>query len=238
MKRKIAAALLAAMTAAGLTGCLDSGKSSSAAVTDSAVVTSAESSEEQTAALTNDDGSEISESMELMRLKYADVPDLESGPVLSLSNTTAKPGEMAEVTVSVKGADQQWNMCGIHFTYPDVLECRISNQEDLEADYEPGEAISANAGFVAMDWQRNLSDELVRNHQRSVFFTTMFINNSGKDGDIATFFFKIPDDAQPGTVYDLGFYYMDSDMFSNTESDLAFEKYAFEHMQGGSITVR
>ena len=237
MKRKIAAVLTAAMTAAGLTGCLDSGKSSSVAVTDSVVATADGGSEVQTAAPADDDG-EISESMELMRIKYADVPDLESGPVLSLSNTTAKPGEMAEVTVSVSGADQQWNMCGIHFTYPDVLECKIANDEDLEADYEPGAAISANAGFVAMDWQRNLSDELVRNHQRSVFFTTMFINNSGKDGDIATFFFKIPEDAQPGTVYDLGFYYMDSDMFSNSESDPAFEKYAFEHMQGGSITVR
>ena len=89
-----------------------------------------------------------------------------------------------------------------------------------------------------MDWQRNLAPELVRDKKRSVFFTTMFQDNNGKDGDIASFFFKIPDDAQPGTVYDLGYYYMDSDMFRNLENDMSLEKYAFEHLEGGSITVR
>ena len=49
---------------------------------------------------------------------------------------------------------------------------------------------------------------------------------------------KVPDDAQPGTVYKLGFYYKDSDMFRNAENDLPFEKYAFEHFQNGSITIR
>ena len=155
-----------------------------------------------------------------------------SGPAIE------KPGEMAEVTVSITGAEKKWNMCGIHITYPEVLKCKLADEEELMADFEPGEAIKANAGFIAMDWQKNLAPELERDHKRSVFFTTMFTDNGGKDGNIVTFFFKIPDDAQPGTVYDLGYYYMDTDMFRNQENDMSFEKYAFEHLEGGSITVR
>ena len=188
--------------------------------------------------VTDESGEEISESMELMRIKFQDVPEAESGPVIKISNSEAKPGEIAEVKVSVTGADNMWNMCGIHITYPDVLECQLLDAEELTADYELGEATKKNSGFVAMDWQKNLPDELIREKKRSVFFTTLFKENGGKDGDIATFFFKVPSDAQPGTVYKLGYYYMDSDMFRNYENDMSFEKYAFEHLENGSITVR
>ena len=89
-----------------------------------------------------------------------------------------------------------------------------------------------------MDWQNNLADELIRNNNRSLFFTAIFGDKPGTDGDIATFYFKVPDDAMPGTVYDLGYFFMDSDMFRDIDDDLSFEKYAFEHLQNGSITVR
>jgi len=215
-----------------MTGCLEDKKSSSA---ESETTTA---SEAVTEVFTDESGEEISESMELMRVKFKDIPEAESGPVIKISDTSAKPGEIAKVTVSVTGAENKWNMCGIHITYPDVLQCQIENEEDLTAKYELGEATKRSAGFVAMDWQRNLAPELVRDKNRSVFFTTMFQDNNGMDGDIVSFFFKIPDDAQPGTVYDLGYYYMDSDMFRNLENDMSLEKYAFEHLEGGSITVR
>ena len=235
MKRKITAALIAlAAAAAVMTGCSSSGKSSSTAKP--AETTAAVSGETQPSA--DNGGDEMSESMELMRIKYKDVPELSEGPVLKISETFAKPGEMAEVTVSLTGAQDQWTMCGIHMTYPDVLECKIEDPTDLSAAYTPGGAIKANSGFIAMDWQKNLDPELVREHEKSLFFTTMFVDNKGSDGDIATFFFKVPDDAQQGTVYKLGFYYKESDMFRNADNDMSFEKYAFEHLQGGSITVR
>ncbi len=233
MKRKLSAVIFTfVMAAACMTGCLEDKKSSS---TESETTTASES---VTEAVTDESGEEISESMELMRVKFKDIPEAESGPVIKISDTSAKPGEIAKVTVSVTGAENKWNMCGIHITYPDVLQCQIENEEDLTAKYELGEATKRNAGFVAMDWQRNLAPELVRDKKRSVFFTTMFQDNNGMDGDIVSFFFKIPDDAQPGTVYDLGYYYMDSDMFRNLENDMSLEKYAFEHLEGGSITVR
>jgi len=234
MKRKILAVLLAMTASAAVFAGCSSKKGSSTSAPGSTTAASASAGETTTA----DDGDEMSESMELMHIRYKDVESLSSGPVIKLSDTSAKPGEMAEVTVSVTGAANQWAMCGIHITYPDVLECKIDNPEDLTASYTPGEAISKNSGFIAMDWQKNLDPELVREKKRSIFFTTMFVDNVGGDGDIATFYLKVPDDAQPGTVYDLGFYYKDSDMFRNASNDLPFEKYAFEHFQNGSITIR
>jgi hypothetical protein len=234
MKRKILSVLLAlAASAAVFTGC-SSKKGSSSPAAQGTTAASASAGETPSA----DDGDEMSESMELMHIKYKDVESLSSGPVIKLSDTTAKPGEMAEVTVSVEGAADQWSMCGIHITYPDVLECKIEDPTDLTAAYTPGAAISKNSGFIAMDWQKNLDPELVREKKHSIFFTTMFVDNAGGDGDIATFYLKVPDDAQPGTVYDLGFYYKDSDMFRNASNDPPFEKYAFEHFQNGSITIR
>ncbi|MCR4639704.1 cohesin domain-containing protein [Ruminococcus sp.] len=234
MKHKFAAAVMAAvMTAAGLTGCMEKKQpASSKKSTETAVTNSAAEND------TMPKGEFVSESLELVKLKYADVPDLESGPELSISDTDAKPGEIAKVTVSVKGAADKWSMCGIHVTYPEELECQITDEKQYNAKYELGSAVYGNSGFVAMDWRENLMEELVREHQRAFFFTTMFMDSHGKDGDIATFFLKIPEDAQVGTVYNLGFFYTDSDMFRDLEGNLAFEKYAFTHMKGGTITVR
>ncbi|WP_028517861.1 cohesin domain-containing protein [Ruminococcus flavefaciens] len=235
MKHKISAVIMTlAMAAVCMTGCLDSDKKGSTDQNDQNTAAATEAAEP----VTDENGEEMSESMELMRIKFKDVPEIESGPLIKMSNTEAKPGEIAKVTVSVTGADKKWSMCGIHITYPDVLECQLDDEEELIAEYELGKATEHNSGFVAMDWQRNLDPELTREHKRSVFFTTMFQDNNGKDGDIATFFFKVPNDAQPGTVYELGYYYMDSDMFRDLDANMSFEKYAFEHLEGGSITVR
>ena len=45
-------------------------------------------------------------------------------------------------------------------------------------------------------------------------------------------------DAKSGTVYPIGMYFLDTDMFQNTAKDISMEKYAFEHFQSGSITVK
>ena len=238
MKHKFAAAVMAAvMAAAGLTGCMEKKQpASSKKSTETAVTKSAAEND------TMPKGEFVSESLELVKLKYADVPDLESGPELSISNTSAKPGEIAKVTVSVKGAADKWSTCGIHVTYPEELECQLENKETNNIEYELGNAAAGNSAFIAMDWRENLDEELERMHQCSFFFTTVFADSHGDDGDIATFFLKVPDDASPGTVYNLGFYYKSdenvSDMFRDLEGNLAFEKYAFTHMKGGTITVR
>ena len=165
MKHKFTAAVMAAaMAAAGLTGCMEKKQpSSSNKSTETAVTTSAAGND------STPNGEFVSESIELIKLKYADVPDLTSGPEFKISDTYAKPGEIAKVTVSVNGAKDKWNTCGIHVTYPEVLECQLENAENNSIKYELGDAVAGNSAFIAMDWRENLDEELVREHQCSFF---------------------------------------------------------------------
>ena len=233
MKLKLSAVLLSVLIASAMTGCLEKKTPGSTNNEKTTVGTAVDNT-------ANGEGSDgkITESMELMRLKFSDVPEASSGPVIKISDVTARPGEIAAVTVSISGSEDKWNNCGIHITFPEELKCQLENDETRDVKYEPGSAIKKSAGFVAMEWQDNLDEELIRNHNRSLFFTVIFWENAGVDGDIATFYFKVPDDAKPGTVYDLGYFFMDTDMFRNTDDDLSYEKYAFEHLESGSITVR
>lgn len=188
---------------------------------------------------TEDNAIEIPENKAVIEEKFRDVPDAEEGAVVSVSNTTAKAGEIAEVTVSVKGADLKWNMCGMHLTYPEELKCIYPEDEKTMLEYEKGEAVKYNTGIIAMEWKKedNPPEELVSKHLGVLFFTITFNANDGQDGDMITLYFKVPEDAESGTVYPIDFYYMESDLFRNVENDPSFEKYAFEHTQAGSITV-
>lgn len=172
---------------------------------------------------------------------FSGVKDIEDGPLLTISNTTAKAGGIAEVTLSVSNADKKWKMCGIHIVYPDVLKCVLANEADREPEYDTGSALKSAQASVAREWQNNLPDDLIKNKMGSLFFTALCSDNGGKDGDIVTFRFKVPDDAKSGTVYKVDYYYSSNDktkdMFSNESEDPEFEKYAFSHWTGGTITV-
>lgn len=186
-----------------------------------------------------DDVMKIPNSSEAMEKNFKDVPSIDEGPVISIGDTTVKAGEIAEVKVYVKGADLNWSNCGIHLTYPDVLKCVYQDDDDLYLKYKKGEAAEFNTGIVAMEWkqQNNPPEELTSQGLGTMFFTVMFNDNNGQDGEIITLYLKVPDDAESGTEYPVGFYYLSTDMFRNREGDLSFEKYAFEHTQSGTITV-
>lgn len=188
---------------------------------------------------TQNDVAEITDSKKAMEEKFKDVPDADEGALISISDTTAKAGEIAEVTVSVKGVDLKWNMCGIHLTYPEELSCIYRENDNKNLKFKSGKASEHNSGIIAMEWKKenNPPEELVKQNLGSLFFTATFDGNEGQDGDIITLYLKIPENAESGTVYPIGFYYMNTDIFSNAESDPSFEKYAFEHIQTGSITV-
>lgn len=163
----------------------------------------------------------------------------DDGPRVYIGNTTAKAGEYAEVTLYVENAEQNWSFCGIHITYPDVLEPKMLEFGDDEnlVDYSRGEASKYSSGATAMLWTNNMPEELTSNNLGCFFFAEMFSDNYGLDGDIATFQLKIPEDAKSGTVYPIGFYYMDTDAFQNMDGDLSLQKYTFENLKEGSITV-
>lgn len=171
--------------------------------------------------------------------KATEVVAADDGPRVYIGNTTAKAGEYAEVTLYVENAEQNWSFCGIHITYPDVLEPKMLEFGDDESlvDYSRGEASKYSSGATAMLWTKNMPEELTSNNLGCFFFAEMFSDNYGLDGDIATFQLKIPDDAESGTVYPIGFYYMDTDAFQNMDGDLSLQKYTFENLKEGSITV-
>ena len=236
MKHKLSAAVTASVMMLSLmTGCNDkSGDTSNDAVTDTSSSAAAVSDTDTGAKAS--DSAVINEDQMLEAFK--DTPDLEGdGPIISLSNTTAKPGELAEVTLSVHNADLQWNMCGIHIIYPEVLKPEMSNPEEREVEFSRGPALDGSTGFVCMEWQEGLPPILTEKKQGCSFFTCMFSGNEGGEGDIMTMYLKVPENAQPGAVYDLGYFYMNTDLFINEQNIPQFQKYAFTHMQGGTITV-
>lgn len=187
----------------------------------------------------NNHNIDLLESRAVMNEKYKDVPVASEGAVISVSNTTAKAGEIAEVTVSLEGKDIKWNMCGMHLAYPEELKCIYPEDEEIMLEFEQGEAVKRNTGLIVMEWKKenNPPAELVNKNLGSLFFTVTFNKDDGKVGDILTVYFKVPEDAKSGTVYPIDFYYMESDIFKNLNNDPSFEKYAFEHTQAGSITV-
>ncbi|MCM1132357.1 MAG: hypothetical protein NC340_02690 [Ruminococcus flavefaciens] len=182
--------------------------------------------------------SQPEESSEAETQPATEIIAAEDGPRLYISNTTAKAGEYADVTVYVENGEKNWSFCGIHITFPDVLEVSMLDVEESLVDYERGEASRYSSGATAMLWTENMPVELTSNNLGCFFFAEMFADDYGLDGDIATFQLKIPDDAESGTVYPIGFYYMDTDRFHNSSEDLSLEKYTFSHLTEGSITVK
>lgn len=167
----------------------------------------------------------------------ADVEAAADGPRLYVGDTTAKAGEMAEVTLYVENADMQWNMCGIHLTFPDVLEVDMMDVEQRLIKYSRGNASTYSTASVGMLWVNNLPEALTSQNLGSLFFTEVFDGDHGLDGDIVTFYLKVPEDAESGTVYPIGFFYLEGDKFINKNNDYSLQKYAFENWEAGSITV-
>ena len=97
----------------------------------------------------------------------------------------------------------------------------MDNAEIYVADaYEKGGAIADMTASVAVIWNKDLLAEIEKDNKFSVFFAAAGDGNVGKDGDIAAFSFKIPDDAEVGTVYETGFFYRDGDAFANADASV------------------
>lgn len=162
----------------------------------------------------------------------------DDGPRLSIRDVEVAAGEVAKVTVVIDNAEMKWNMCGFHLTYPNVLKPEMLNDEERLVKKSMGGASEYNAGSTAMEWRDNLPDELVENNLGSLFFTEIFGEDYGLNGDVVTFYLKVPDDAASGTEYPVDFFYLDGDVFTNKANDKSMEKYVFENWKGGKIIVK
>lgn len=199
------------LTAASVTGC--SGKVSTSA---------SESSEIKKATAPTDE--------------YEGVPDLEEGPFLTIKDTEAAAGEIAAVTVSVKSDDKSWSICALHLSYPEELECVKNDSGNVKMTL--GEAYSNADIHLASEWQGEVPKEETEKGNRIVFFNISFIEDNGGSGDIATLYFRLPDDAKSGDVYEIDFFDDDTNVFTDSEYNKAIEKYALSHCSGGKITVK
>ena len=73
---------------------------------------------------------------------------------------------------------------------------------------------------------------------RSKLFSLVHVvGDGGGDGDIATFYFRVPDNAQTGAVYPIEVYYRDGDLFTNSAANDSYQKYAFSHAVNGSVMI-
>jgi len=174
--------------------------------------------------------------LEESSIEYKD-PESGARPVLSLSNTEGRAGETVEVKVFLEGCENKWAMCGVHFAYPMVLECQLTTSDERFAKYKPGEAVSQMSGFTSAVWFDNRTEAMEKNEQYSLFFCAASSADNGGDGEIATFYFTIPEDAAVGTVYPLEFFEYSGDMFLDTASDVNLQHYAFTNWKNGTITV-
>ncbi|MBE6856075.1 MAG: hypothetical protein E7500_01420 [Ruminococcus sp.] len=170
--------------------------------------------------------------------KAIKLPKSGATPVLSLSNAEGSPGETVEITLSVKGADNKWCSSGVHIIYDENLVCVPSEADPETPSYKKGPAVEEMMACIAKLWTDKLLPELEKDNKHSVFFCSAGDGDCGKDGDIATFEFVIPADAQSGKVYDIEFFYREGDMFANSASEQDFQDYAFSNWQNGSIKVK
>lgn len=160
-----------------------------------------------------------------------------AAPVLALSSAEGKAGETVDITLSVSGADKMWAASGVHILYDETLVCVPSESDPEVPKMTLGAAVEDMTACVALIWTEDKTQELIDKKMDSVFFCSAASGDLGRDGDIATFSFTIPQEAEAGTVYDLEFYFREGDMFSNTANDEDFQEYAFSHSKNGKITV-
>ena len=166
----------------------------------------------------------------------------ETGPLLMLTGGSAEPGGIAELKLSVANTTG-WTFCGLHMIYPKELDCVLEDPDDPkcnDAVYDEGEAIHASdIGIYSRRCADGFSKEVDSSRFNGIFFTTVCSNDTATDGTIAVFKLKIPDDAVPGTKYNVDFYFADTDAFTKADDgDGSYQAKAFENAKGTVITVR
>jgi len=160
-------------------------------------------------------------------------------PVLSLSKTEVdytNAGQQVPVTLSVKGADKAWNCMGVHIYYDErlILETKTNG------------TINYSIGAAAEDIPFSVADST----DNGIFFTCSGEANLGRDGDIVTFYFTLPNNINPGDSFPIEIKYeytilddiIATDLFTNRIDNLSrdelMEAYVFtKGIENGYINV-
>lgn len=126
---------------------------------------------------------------------------------LDIPSDTA-PGSVAEVKISISGADEKYCTAGLHIYWDD----RLTPVPSRSGSFAVGGAASGALQLIA----DNIGDY-------GVFVTTTGIDDYGFDGVLCTIKLMIPYDAQPGDTYPIDIAYrsndLKSDLFMNNAND-------------------
>ena len=160
-------------------------------------------------------------------------------PVLSLSSILidwdtldtdgdgkAESNLVQDIECSVSGAQNLWEVCGIHIVNDDRLSL-VKNEITNNLLWQSGDAVSSNAISLAICKENKVffTSSAVATGMKFNDGTTKF---GGSDGVIMTYSVTIPDNVQPGDVYPITFKYVSTpaetedsrattDLFTNRE---------------------
>ena len=160
-------------------------------------------------------------------------------PVLSLSSILidwdtldtdgdgkAESNLVQDIECSVSGAQNLWEVCGIHIVNDDRLSL-VKNEITNNLLWQSGDAVSSNAISLAICKENTVffTSSAVATGMKFNDGTTKF---GGSDGMIMTYSVTIPDNVQPGDVYPITFKYVSTpaetedsrattDLFTNRE---------------------
>ena len=160
-------------------------------------------------------------------------------PVLSLSSILidwdtldtdgdgkAESNLVQDIECSVSGAQNLWEVCGIHIVNDDRLSL-VKNEITNNLLWQSGDAVSSNAISLAICKENTIffTSSAVATGMKFNDGTTKF---GGSDGVIMTYSVTIPDNVQPGDVYPITFKYVSTpaetedsrattDLFTNRE---------------------
>ena len=160
-------------------------------------------------------------------------------PVLSLSSILidwdtldtdgdgkAESNLVQDIECSVSGAQNLWEVCGIHIVNDDRLSL-VKNEITNNLLWQSGDAVSSNAISLAICKENTVffTSSAVATGMKFNDGTTKF---GGSDGVIMTYSVTIPDNVQPGDVYPITFKYVSTpaetedsrattDLFTNRE---------------------
>ena len=160
-------------------------------------------------------------------------------PVLSLSSILidwdtldtdgdgkAESNLVQDIECSVSGAQNLWEVCGIHIVNDDRLSL-VKNEITNNLLWQSGDAVSSNAISLAICKENTVffTSSAVATGMKFNDGTTKF---GGSDGVIMTYSVTVPNNVQPGDVYPITFKYVSTpaetedsrattDLFTNRE---------------------
>lgn len=144
-------------------------------------------------------------------------------PVLSLSDSTGAPGTLVEVNLEMQNNEDGWINAGLIVSYDDELNVEVDEDESSEPKYEPGMA------SLGMTCQKALDTE---QSKLALAYASSRVNTY--DGVVGTLYFQVPEDAQPGDVFDLQ---LDADKVSTRYDGEKLCTPIDVILENGSVTV-